>query len=552
MLVSLSIKNYALIKNISVQFYEGYSVITGETGAGKSILLGALGLVLGNRADSNVLKNQSEKCVIEAEFDIRNYNLQSVFESLEIDYEHVTIIRRELLPNGKTRAFVNDSPVSIKSLQILQTYLIDIHSQNNNQELSEKKYPFLVVDSLANTSALLTSYQEEFRNYKKAVKAYNELKSSQELSKQQYDYNLFVYNELVAANLKETTEIENLESEIEKLSNIESIKLHLSEAVGLAVADEVGLQSQLAKMMHSLSKIASYDQLYQEAFERISAIKIEFDDAVVELEDQFEKVDFEPESLTTMSDRLSLLYSLLKKHQVLSLEELINLRNNLETKIALVTDSETILKEQEAKVLQYKTSTLAVAKEITEARKKVVPHLVGQIEHILKNLGMENAQFDVAITSNEVFNDNGIDEIDFLLASNKGSEFSLLKKVASGGEMSRIMLALKTILSKVVKLPTIIFDEIDTGVSGEVATKIALLMQHMGKHMQVITISHLPQVASKGATHYKVFKQVDGDETNTYLKQLSANERIEEIAEMLSGKEKSQSALEHAQQLLQI
>ncbi|NIJ44973.1 DNA repair protein RecN (Recombination protein N) [Wenyingzhuangia heitensis] len=552
MLVSLSVQNYALIKRLRVDFTKGYSVITGETGAGKSILLGALGLVLGNRADLSNLKDKDKKCVIEAEFEIGAYALEQIFENLELDYEQSTIVRRELLPNGKTRAFVNDTPVNLKALQGLKEYLLDIHSQHNTMALSDKHYQYYVVDALADNNTLLVDYKLALKEYKKAVKELKVLKANQQEAQQQYEYNLHLYKELQTAKLKEIDEIETLEVEIEKLSHAEDIKIGLFDSLQVSTEEQIGLQTLLNQLQTSLSKIAPFDSEYKSIHERAQSLKIELDDLVFELEKHAEGVEANPEELEALNDRLSLLFSLQKKHFVTSLQELIAVRDGLAIKVGQVEDAADLLAEAEKNMNTKENKTFNIASKISSNRKNIVANFKNELELILSKLGMENAQFNIAIETTKELTEYGIDDIAFLLASNKGSDFGLLKKVASGGELSRVMLGIKMILSKFVSLPTILFDEIDTGVSGEVATKIADLMKAMGDNMQVITITHLPQVASKGQQHYKVYKQVEGEETVTYLTQLDVKERVNEIAEMLGGKEKSQSAIEHAEQLLSI
>lgn len=552
MLASLSIKNFALINSLQVDFYKNYSVITGETGAGKSIILGALGLVLGNRADVNSLKNPEKKCVIEAEFQVSDYNLATVFELLDLDYESDTIIRREILPSGKSRAFVNDTPVTLKTLQEIQAQLIDIHSQHNTRELSDKKYAYWIVDSLAENHDLIKDYQKILKSYKAAVKALDLLKADQVSANEKHEYNLYLYKELEAAKLKEIDEIEVLESEIDQLSNVEAIKTSLSEALQLSTAEELGIQAQLQQMSTVLQKISKFNTTFNGIYDRAESLKIELDDLAIELENELEKVEDDPERLTTVSQRLTLLFELQKKHQVSSLASLIEVKEQLALQVAQVENADELLKEKSLLVEKLKKEVITVAQKISKKRKGITAGFETEIKSILANLGMENATFKIDISAKDIPNELGMDEINLMLASNKGSQLGLLNKVASGGELSRIMLAIKLILSKVVSLPTIIFDEIDTGVSGEVATKIAHLMKAMGENMQVITITHLPQVAALGNTHYKVFKKVEGEETTTYLNELEKEARVTEIAEMIGGKEISKSALEHATQLLSI
>lgn len=552
MLVSLSVQNYALIKKLKVDFTKGYSVITGETGAGKSILLGALGLVLGNRADLSNLKDKDKKCIIEAEFNIDAYDLKQIFDDLDLDYESITIVRRELLPSGKSRAFVNDTPVTLKALHTLKEYLLDIHSQHNTMALSDKSYQYYVVDALAGNTSLLLEYKLALKDYKKAAKELATLKITQQEAQQQYEYNLHLYKELQAANIERIDEIEVLETTIERLSHAEDIKIGLFDSLQVSTSEQTGIQNMLIQLQGSLSKIESFDDCYHTMYERSKSLKIELDDLVYELEKEIERIEVNPDELESLNNRISLLFDLQKKHFVTSLKELIEVRDNLGTKVSQVEDAVDLLKNAEEKVVSTEKATLKIAKQLSINRKNMISNFKIELETILAKLGMENAQFTVELKETKEFSEHGIDDLAFMLASNKGSNFGLLAKVASGGELSRVMLGIKMILSKFVNLPTILFDEIDTGVSGEVATKIADLMVVMGGNMQVITITHLPQVASKGAQHYKVYKQVEGEETITYLTQLEAKERVAEIAEMLGGKEKSQSAIEHAEQLLSI
>jgi len=550
MLVKLSVHNYALIKRLEVDFSNDFSVITGETGAGKSILLGALGLVLGNRADLTNLKDKTKKCVVEAEFNIASYKLNATFESLDLDYEDLTIIRRELLPSGKSRAFVNDTPVTLKALQTLQTLLLDIHSQNNTLSLSEKDYQYYVIDTLANHQNLLNDYKKHFKEYQHAKKNLANIKQSQADSKQQYDYNLHLYNELKIAKLKEVDEVETLEVNIKKLSFAEDIKTGLFESLNLAINEQTGIQTQFNQLQNFLSKIAPFDDNLNLLLERINSLSIELNDVVQELEHHNENIEADPNALETLNSRLSLLFDLQKKHGVSSLKELIEKQQQLEVKVNQVEDAENLLAEAEKNVKEYKELSLFTAQKITANRKKVIPTFTKQLHSILTHLGMENAQMKIETNSSDQFNEYGVDNLSLLLSSNKGSDFGLLKKVASGGELSRIMLAVKMILSERISLPTILFDEIDTGVSGDIANKMAVLMKQMGEHMQIITITHLPQVASKGKQHYKVYKKVENNETLSYLEALDHPQRINEIAQMLGGKEVSSSALEHAEQLL--
>ena len=549
MLASISIKNYALINELHIDFSSGLSIITGETGAGKSILLGALGLVLGNRADSSTLKNTTRKCVVEAVLSVEKYNLQDFFETEDIDYEINTIIRREILPSGKSRAFVNDTPVTLSVLTALRSKLIDIHSQHQTLQVSDQQFQFQLLDAFANNESKLASYQRGLTQYTSEKKKLEEISQAQREANLQYDYNSHLYNELLEANLVED-EQEALEEKLEKINNVEEIKQNLSEALQLTTDDTIGIQNLLYSLENKLTKIAPYSKEYQELSERISSVKIELDDIVSELESANEQVDFNPLEATQLNDRLQLIYNLQKKHYVNSISALLLILEELSTKVSTVENAEQRLLDQETIVTEIANKLDAIALKISEARKRIIPTVSKQLEAILDNLGMSHARFQIQNNITEHYYKNGKDVLSFLFSANKGGQFGELKKVASGGELSRIMLAIKKVMSENSQLPTIIFDEIDSGVSGEISNKMAHIMSQMSQQMQVITITHLPQIAAKGNQHYKVYKEELNNTTTTSLKQLSEDERIVEIAEMLSGKNISDSALTHARELL--
>ena len=549
MLASISIKNYALINELHIDFSSGLSIITGETGAGKSILLGALGLVLGNRADSSTLKNTTRKCIVEAILSVEKYNLQDFFETEDIDYEINTIIRREILPSGKSRAFVNDTPVTLSVLTALKSKLIDIHSQHQTLQVSDQQFQFQLLDAFANNESKLASYQRGLTQYTSEKKKLEEILQAQREANLQYDYNSHLYNELLEANLVED-EQEVLEEKLEKINNVEEIKQNLSEALQLTTDDTIGIQNLLYSLENKLTKIAPYSKEYQELSERISSVKIELDDIVSELESANEQVDFNPLEATQLNDRLQLIYNLQKKHYVNSISALLLILEELSTKVSTVENAEQRLLDQETIVTEIANKLDAIALKISEARKRIIPTVSKQLEAILDNLGMSHARFQIQNNITEQYYKNGKDVLSFLFSANKGGQFGELKKVASGGELSRIMLAIKKVMSENSQLPTIIFDEIDSGVSGEISNKMAHIMSQMSQQMQVITITHLPQIAAKGNHHYKVYKEELNNTTTTSLKQLSEDERIVEIAEMLSGKNISDSALTHARELL--
>lgn len=549
MLTSISIQNYALIDQLSIDFTKGLSIITGETGAGKSILLGALGLVLGNRADSTTLKDASKKCVVEAQLSIENYNINAFFDSVDLDYENETIIRREILPSGKSRAFVNDTPVTLAVLNQLKAKLIDVHSQHQTAQLSDTSFQFSVIDALAKNQQKIASYQRGLKQLNIFRKEFEALQIKQKEANQQYDYNLHLYNELVESKLK-VDEQTDLEERIEKLNNVEDIQQNLSEAVHLSTTDEVGLQTVLNSLENRLQNIAPFSKEYDVLSTRISSVKIEFDDIVAELENASESVDANPNELEELNDRLQLIYNLQKKHYVNTIPELLAIQTDLEEKVGQVENAEEIINQKQSEIDAVAKKLDEVALMISKARVKVIPKLQKQLEALLLELGMPNARFSISIKATENYHINGKDNLAFLFSANKGGSFGELKKVASGGELSRIMLSIKKVLSENTQLPTILFDEIDTGVSGEVSNKIAAIMQQMSQNMQVITITHLPQIAAKGNQHYKVYKKEVNGVTTTNLKQLSDDERIVEIAEMLSGKNISDSAITHAKELL--
>ena len=549
MLTQLSIHNYALINQLSIDLSSGLSIITGETGAGKSILLGALGLVLGNRADLSSLKDTSKKCVVEAKVTIATYDLKDFFEKVDLDYEETTILRREILPSGKSRAFVNDTPVTLSVLNQLRSKLIDVHSQHQTMKLSDTSFQFTVLDALSKNAKKVASYKRGVQKLNQLKKELENLERNQREINLQYDYNSHLFKELEEAKLK-MDEQKTLEEKLEKLNNIEDIKLNLSEALGLTVNEETGIQNLLNTLENRLSRIAPFSKEYQAISERVSSVKIEIDDIIVELETANENVEFNPNEAEEINDRLQLLYNLQKKHNVNSNQELVKVLESLSEKVGQVESADVVINEKKNEIEDVSGKLDQIALKITEARKKVIPSLKKELQVLLSDLGMENARFSINIKPTSNYFLNGKDELEFLFSANKGGHFGELKKVASGGELSRIMLAVKKVLSENTQLPTIIFDEIDTGVSGEVSNKIAAIMQQMSKHMQVISITHLPQVAAKGDNHYKVYKEEIKSVTTTNLRLLTSDERITEIAEMLSGKEISETAITHAKELL--
>jgi DNA repair protein RecN (Recombination protein N) len=549
MITSLSIKNYALIEKLAIDFSSGFSIITGETGAGKSIILGALGLVLGKRSDLTSLKNKEEKCVIEAHFDISKYNLRSFFESNDLDFENDTIIRREILPSGKSRAFVNDSPVNLQELQDLSVFLLDIHSQQQTQELSDENVQFDIIDAIAGNKEIITKYQLFLKSFKSDTSKLNALLKKQSEAKKEQDYNTFLLNELVEAKLK-AGEQEILESDFEQLNNVEIIKESMSKSLAIANEEQIGVLYNLNEIKNSVQKIAPFSTEYQLLLERITSIAIEFDDITGEMVRFSDKLINDPEQLNLISQKLQLIFSLQKKHQVATVEELLVIQSQLENAVLELGSMEDEIENLTVSIEQKKKELNGLALEISNSRSIAIPVLSEQLIQILSTLGMPNVRFNIVLSTSESFFANGKDELQFLFSANKGTDFGILKKVASGGEMSRIMLAVKAILAQYSKLPTLIFDEIDTGVSGEIAIRMGEIMKQMSQSMQIFAITHLPQIAAKGDAHFKVFKSTIDDDTQSELKLLTNDERVVEIAQMLSGTAVTDSALNHAKALL--
>ncbi|NBU80856.1 MAG: DNA repair protein RecN [Flavobacteriaceae bacterium] len=549
MITSLSIENFALIEKLDIDFSNGFSIITGETGAGKSILLGALSLVLGKRADLTSLKNKEEKCIVEANFAIGKYSLESFFEANDLDYEKETIIRREILPSGKSRAFVNDSPVNLQQLQDLSNYLIDVHSQHQTLELSDEEYQFKIIDAIASNQDLLIEFQSYLKKYRITKSNLESTKNEFLSALKEKDYNEFLFQELQSANLREG-ELEELEQQHQALSNVEFIKENLDKLLSIANEEEFGVLKNLKEFKAALQKNANFSNEYQSLFERTNSILIEFDDIVKELNRESYLVFNDPHKLEAINQKMQLIYNLQKKHNVLNVQELIQIQTSLETKVVSVVTLEEEIAKLENNIADFELKLDAIASKITQSRRDTLPYLSEKLINTLSLLGMPNVRISIDIIPTESYLNNGKDTLQFLFSANKGTDFGLLKKVASGGEMSRIMLAVKSILSQYSKLPTIIFDEIDTGVSGEIANKMGEIMRDMSESMQVFAITHLPQIAAKGIYHFKVFKTVSGENTVSELKLLNNDERIIEIAEMLSGKDISDSAINHAKALL--
>ena len=549
MLTALSIKNYALIDDLKVDFPEGFIIITGETGSGKSIMLDALSLILGKRADMSALRNKEEKCIIEAEFSLQNYEFQPLFQELDIDYDPQTIIRREILPSGKSRAFVNDVPATLEVLSRLGQVLVDIHSQHQTLALSDTSFQFAIIDAMANNKSLLTEYVQLHQLLKKEQKKLEELIEFQKNAKKEYDYNLHQLKELKSATLEEGI-LEELEESYEEASNIEDIKENVLESLYLLNDENIGILNNLRELKRSFSSLTEYKQLYRDLYERIESAFLELEDLASEISDIDESIETDPDNLEQISKQLNKIYSLQKKHSVATVEELIAIQQELEEAVSKTESVDIDLNKQKKIVEEQHTATLKKANQLHKAREKVIPALDKKLTNFMHELGMPNGRFSITLTATDTFFANGNDELSFLFSANKGGDFGQLKKVASGGELSRIMLAVKAIMAEHTALPTIMFDEIDTGVSGEISQKMGDIMKQMSQNRQVFAITHLPQIAAKGAYHFKVFKEDSKGKTTTHLKLLTEEERITELSEMLEGKNSGASARNHAIELL--
>jgi DNA repair protein RecN (Recombination protein N) len=549
LITSLKISNYALIEHLDISFDTGMTCITGETGAGKSILMGGLGLVLGKRADMSVLKDNQKKCVIEASFLIDKYNLQGFFEASGLDYEAETLLRREIIPSGKSRAFINDTPVNLNILSRLSEVLIDVHSQLENQSLFKNEYQFLVLDAIAGNQDTLKEYKNKLSEYQNIQKEYDHIKKLNEEAAKIQDYNQFLFDELASEELTPDMLIP-LEEEIDQLSNVEALQQYLSQGIHLIEEEQIGLLTQFSSLNALLNDATSKSKNLSVFQERINSLSIELKDILDDLISKQETLESNPALLEKLSNRWDKIQNLFQKHQVDNIQDLIQERNQLEKKLEQTQDLEQKINALKGRLVELEGLLEGLSKQLHQNRKEASPKLCDQMQQIISKMGMQNARFRIDLTSVDHFLSNGKEQIDFLFSANLGSDFKPIKKVASGGEMSRIMLSIKAILSQFKQLPSIVFDEIDTGVSGAVSNEIANIMAYMSENMQVFTITHLPQVAAKGKQHFLVYKEVRGNTTMTKLKELNQEERIKELAQMLSGEELTRTALDHAKQLL--
>ncbi len=550
MLLNLSIKNYLLIDQIDLDFKSGFSVITGETGAGKSIIIGAISLLLGKRAEIDVLSDKTKKCILEACFDISKLDLKPIFEENEIDFENETIIRREILPNGKSRAYINDSPVNLNTLKDISKYLIDLHSQHKNLNLLLPEYRLNIIDLIAETEPILVKYCEYFNKYKNASNKLVQAEKELNKIKSDFDYYQFQAKQIEDLNIKTNSELEELEEKSKLLENTEEIKSALGKSINILNENDLSIDSMLMDIKQSLGRITSSYKPAQQTIERIESILIEIRDISEIFGDDIENIEHNPQLLDNINSRIDAINNILTKHNCENITELLEIYNQFKSKI----DS---TEELENKIIELKTiadNTLIDCKKqadlLSKKRISKFEYFESLIVSMLQELGMPQANFKIQNNISETLSETGIDNIDFLFSANKSMEVQSLEKVASGGEFSRTMLALKTILAKVTKTPTIIFDEIDTGVSGEIAAKMGNIMKKIANDFQVISITHLPQVAVKGENHFKVYKILSETKSETNIKLLSHDERILEIAAMISGEEMSQQAIENAKILL--
>jgi DNA repair protein RecN (Recombination protein N) len=549
MLTKLQIKNYALIEHLVLLPDAALNIVTGETGAGKSIMLGALGLLLGNRADTRTLFNPSEKCVIEAEFDVSGYIIKNIFEEEELDYEEHCVIRREISPQGKTRAFVNDTPVNLETLRRVSSQLMDVHSQHDNLLLGANDYQLEIVDTFAQNHELLDTYKKDFQAFHKAQKIYEQLRHEAKESKKEFDYNSFLLDELQKVKLK-AGELEVLEQELNKLENAEEVKSKLLLSAEYLNATEQSIIPLLTSTLANLNSISTFGEQYFQLKERLQSCLIELKDISVEVESEAEEVELDDEKITSIQQRLDSLYNLLQKHQVKTDVELLVIQKDLEQKVNKVLNIDEALETAKAEVEKTEKRVLKSAEVLSKSRLTALPIIEKQISDLLKDLGMPNALLKI---EDEIIKPSpmGTNVINLLFSANKGMKPQPIKNVASGGEFSRLMLAIKYILANKRALPTIIFDEIDTGISGEVSIKVGNMMREMSRNHQLIAITHLHQIAAQGSAHYFVYKDNSSDRTVSRIRKLSSEERIMEIAQMIGGENPSKAIVENAREMLE-
>lgn len=548
MLTKILIKNFTLIDSLEIDFLSGFTTVTGDTGSGKSILLNALSLIIGKRGSQNLLKDNSKKCILEAEFDLKNFNIKKIFDNNSLDYYEETILRREILANGKSRSFINDSPVNLELLRILGEKLIDIHTQHQSLANANNNFFFSLIDSLAEQQNIVKNFNEVLQNFNDDVNQLEKLKRLNTSLNNDNDYFLYLYNELDDANLIEG-EQEEIENKFRLLKNAENINSNFSEIHNILFSGD-GIENKIYSVYNYLENISKYTSEYDDVQNRLKSILLELSDIQSELDNPNIELFDNLTQAGELEARLNLIYNLQKKHSINSISELLEKKDKLKDQLNKSGDIEIDIKELEKSIKKKELFLNELSKKISNSRKKILPKLKLDLESLLSNLGMKNSSFKFNISNAIKFNQFGSDEIEVLFSANKGIEHDSLFKVASGGELSRILLSIKYILSTNLNLPTMIFDEIDTGISGEISNCMANMMLEMSKNMQIIAITHLPQVAAKGNQQLNVYKKNQLNTTSTYVKLLSNNERIDQIARMLAGDKISDSALLHAKQLL--
>ena len=549
MITSLSIKNYALIENLQVEFSNGMTCITGETGAGKSILLGALNLILGKRADLKLLSDSNKKCIVEAIFNIKSYDLEHFFINKGLDYDNNTIVRREISSIGKTRAFINDTPVNLDTLNLFTQNLIDIHSQNENEIMLSSEYQFLVLDFFAKNENLLKDYKLKLTEHKTLITKLEDIELSQEKTSENIDYKSYLYNEFEKIDLTNNIQIK-IEERLSFLTNTEDFKLFVSEGIEIIEDEKIGLLNQIASLNSLLKKLSDKSLKFENLFSRVSGLSYDLMDVLTELRVSLDHLESNPKELKDLETKLDLIYSLYKKHKVDNVDDLILIKEKLHKEINYFENFEDNIKELKSSINKNEIELNKLSNSIHKNRINAAPLMIKELQLLVSKMGMKSSRFNVNLIKKDNFFKNGKDSIEFMFSGNRGSEFKVLKKVVSGGELSRIILSMKSILARYKKLPTIIFDEIDSGVSGIISNGLADVMYEMSKNMQVFSITHSPQIASKGNIHIGIYKELEDDSTVTKLRVLNDNQRIKEIAFMLSGKKITKSALEHAKQLL--
>ena len=549
MLKSLSIKNYLLIDELSVSFNNGFTVITGETGAGKSILVGGISLILGKRADLSVNRDKSQKCIIEGVFDIGSYNLKSVFDEQELDYDTETILRREISPSGKSRAFINDSPVNLGQLSAIGSKIIDIHSQYQNLEILEDDFQFNILDIISNNNNNVSEYENLLHSYKTKKRDLDLLVDERKNLIQSIDYNRFILDEIDSSNVLNEN-LEDLENIQSSLSNFEEISSELNFSSQLINNEDLGISSNLLKLKNSITKISENSEKYKSILDRIITLKIETDDIAFEIDSIINSLEQNPEKLNNVIAKIDSINNLFRKHSISTIEDLVEFRDKLALKVESTENIDQKISFLEKECFLLKDKLKEVAQKIHKNRLLVIPDFISRIENVLTDLGMKNSKFKIDLILSDKFYKKGMDEIQFLFKANKGYEFKKIKEAASGGEMSRIMLAIKSIMANYNQLPSIIFDEIDTGVSGEISKKMGIIMKNLGSKLQTFSITHLPQIAAMGESHFKIYKSDEEGITKTMMLKLNENDRIVEIAKMLEGNNASESAFIHAKQLL--